>query len=219
MNIFASYKGKFALKVFFLLIGVAFVSMVFNGGEGTPVDDSTNVAGEQAPQINYARVYAEPEEEKEPTEEETEEPVDQDQAIINAAQEPVDALLESWVNYDFNSPPAKGSLTGFPQDPLNQTNMNPRYDAWVKGMQDKKELSTGQVTNIRLESIKYTGTPEVGNGTAIFIVSTTSTVANNEVGSGGTTLNKQFKVTAVRLADTTTEENDEWFVSNIEPLS
>lgn len=218
MNIFASYKGKFALKVFFLLIGVAFVSMVFNGGAGTPVEDSNNVAGEQVPQINYARVYAEPEEE--PTEEPTEEePVDQNKAIINAAQEPVDALLESWVNYDFNSPPAKGSLTGFPQDPVNQTNMNPQYDAWVKGMQDKKELSTGQVTNIRLESIKYTGTLEAGNGTAIFIVSTTSTVANNEVGSGGTTLNKQFKVTATRLADTTTEESNDWFVSNIEPLS
>lgn len=224
--IFGSYKGRIVRNVIGLLAVVAFISMVIsaNGSESsTTAAEQETAQSDTKPQINFARVYAKPTEDasSQPSSEPTEKPDNENdkQAIINASSVPANSLMASWITYDYRTPTTKDKIPGYPQDGANQKTMNPKYDAWVKTMQDKKELSTGSVTDVKLDSIDYNGTLSSGSGKATFTVTVSTTVANSQVGSAGTNVVKKYKVTTVRLEDLSTEDDDNWFVSDLSEVA
>lgn len=223
--IFSSHKGRIIRKIFFVALAAAFVSMVWSANSEPVEDTTTNSAAvvDQQPQVDSARVYVDPNAEGEgasaspspsatPTEGSQQ---DNQQAIINSAASPASALVTAWTSYDYKEPPAANSISGYPQDPANATTIKPKYDAWVKNMQDKQELSTGQVTNVQLVSIDYVGSLANGYGKAVFVISVNTTVANSEVGAAGSSVVNKYTVTVNRLQNTTTEDDNEWFVSDI----
>lgn len=228
-SIFASRKGRVAKKVSIVVAILSVAMFLINGyisGEReTNLEAQAQVAQQQEaqrPEVGNRVVYGEGTEldadgnpvPATPSASPSEAPGEEDTktAITTQVRQQAQQFGAAWTTYDFSSPPAIESLPGA----ATSGDMKTAYDSWVSGMQSRQERSSGSVNSVTINQLDYSGSAAVGKGTATVTIATTSTVANSEVGTSGSKIQKSYVVTMTRDDQTSNNTSDyKWVVTNV----
>ena len=226
-SIFASRKGRVAKKVGIFLATLSVIFLFINSYISGEQEKNQTVALEQAqqeeakrPDISGISVYATDDEES-PTDAPTDpSEEDEDQSLEEALRAQVNetatGFANSWINYDYNSPSAYSGLEFVPtEDGDAKKAMEAQHKTWTDGMKSRKELSSGDVTNVSIEDLTYDGTETQGKGSAVVNVAVTKSISNTEVGSAGSTVQENLKLTLTRN-DSTGGPGKGWLVTKVE---
>lgn len=217
-SLFASHKGRVFKKVFIGAFVLALLMFMFGGGGGDDPATSEVMVADSQPQVNYSRVYAPTQPTPEPT---PTAPVGvNDEAIItNQVKEMSRDFVQAWTTYDYQTPPSYGVFEGAAQDPQNNGALMVKYEELVAGMEDRNELSTGNIGSVNITSLNYRGNAQSGTGEGTVKVTVNVTVSNSEVGSAGTTMVRAYEVKLMKQQSRGSADGSDWFIYDIVTLS
>lgn len=213
--IFASHKGRIARRLAYVVAGLAFVSFLLPGGAEEEVAAR---GGSQGGSISVYRVYPEGEEPS-ASDEETDDPSDgptlsPEEMIQEDALDVAEDFIVQWATYNrTDQTPVLSSIPGAPQLPEHQEILQQRLDERVALIVDNNESSRGTVQSLSLDALEYDGGETQGVGSATITATSTSIVTNDQLGSGGTTVQIVYTIELRRTVEP--GEVRDWYIHDV----